>query len=288
MLSGKVVLVTGATNGIGEVSAQAFAKMGATVVIVSRSADRCKATADKVKAETGNPNIDFIAGDLSTPAVQRVADEFLAKYSRLDVLLNNAGAVYTTRQTSPSGLEMTFALNHMSYFVLTNRLLDLLKHTAQSYGEARIINVSSDAHRVTRKLNLEDLQREKSFSSFGAYGDSKLMNILFTYELAKRLAGTGVTVNALHPGFVRTNFGKSNGGIMAWVMGMIQRVGALSPEDGAKTSIFLATSPSVKAVSGKYFAKEKAVQSSAISYDNTLQARLWEISEALSVKHFNA
>lgn len=275
-VQGKNCLVTGATAGIGYVTAQALALQGAHVVMVSRSAEKCAQIATQLRAKTGNGNIDYIAGDLSAMhQVHSVADQFLAKYDRLDVLVNNAGAVFSSRQVSADGYEMTMALNHLNYFYLTQLLQDALLKSAP----ARIVNVSSEAHRGG-SINFDDLMSEKKYSAFGAYAMSKLANILFTYELARRLEDSGVTANALHPGFVASNFGRSNGGIWGMVMPVVQLF-AISPAKGAETTIYLASSPEVEGVTGKYFDKKKAVQSNAASYDQTAQRRLWDVTQTL-------
>jgi NAD(P)-dependent dehydrogenase (short-subunit alcohol dehydrogenase family) len=208
-MKNKTVIVTGGTNGIGEVTARELAQMGAHVVIISRSAEKCQAAVRAIQSATGNPNVEYIAADLSSlKEIHRAADEFKAKHSKLHVLVNNAGAYIQSFQRSIDGYEMTFALNHLSYFLLTMLLLDTLKATAAAEGEARIINVSSDAHQMVQKLNFDTIPRQ-SGAGFPAYGESKYMNVIFTYELAHRLAGTGVTANVLHPGFVRSGFGKN-------------------------------------------------------------------------------
>jgi retinol dehydrogenase-12 len=227
-LSGKIALVTGATAGIGLITAEALAKMGATVVIVSRSEEKCRNVVAQIQANTGNARVEYIAGDLSVMAqVRAVAAEFLRRYDRLHILVNNAGAFINDRQVSADGYELTFALNHLNYFYLTQLLQDTLIASAP----ARIVNVSSDAHRGG-KLNFDDLMSEKSYNGFGVYSMTKLANVLFTNELAQRLEGTGVTANSLHPGFVATNFGKNNGGIVGFFMPVVQMF-ALSPEKGA-------------------------------------------------------
>ncbi|CAG0989047.1 partial Rhamnolipids biosynthesis 3-oxoacyl-[acyl-carrier-protein] reductase, partial [Gammaproteobacteria bacterium] len=219
---------------------------------------------------------EFLIADLSRQAeVRRVADEFKRKYDRLDVLLNNAGAYFAKRETNADGQEMTWALNHLNYFVLTDQLMDVLKVS----GPARIVNVSSDAHRMTKGINFEDPEFTQAYSGWGAYGHSKLANVMFTYELARRLAGTKVTANVLHPGFVATGFGLNNGGLINFGMKVIQKIGAKRPEQGAATSVYLASSPEVAGVSGQYFADSKAAKSNAASYDVTAQRRLWELSE---------
>jgi retinol dehydrogenase 12 len=271
-LSGKIILVTGATEGIGRVTAERLAGMGARLTILSRNPAKIAQTAAEIRQSTG-AEVDTIVADLSVQAqVRAAAQEFLANHDRLDVLINNAGAVFTSRKVSQDGYEMTFALNHLGYFLLTLQLLDKLKASAP----ARIVNVSSDAHQGA-SLDFSDLQAEKSYSAFGAYGRSKLANIYFTYELARRLEGSGVTVNCLHPGFVATNFGRSNGGIFQPIFRLAQLF-ALSQEQGAQTSIYLASSPEVAGVSGKYFDRKKAVASSRISYDRPAAERLWAAS----------
>lgn len=278
-LKNKVCLVTGATGGIGLLTAQALAQMGGTVVVVSRSAQKCADTVSRLKIATANPNVDYIAGDLSVMSqVKQVADQFLQRYDRLDVLVNNAGAVFSSRQVSADGYEMTMALNHLSYFYLTHLLQDRLLKSAP----ARIVNVSSDAHRGG-SINFDDLMSEQKYSSFGVYSMSKLANILFTNELARRLEDTGVTANSLHPGFVASNFGKSNGGIWGIFMPVIQLF-AISPAKGAETSIYLASSPEVEGVTGQYFNKKKAVKAADAAYDQAAQKRLWDVSDELVKK----
>ncbi|HEX2908828.1 MAG TPA: SDR family oxidoreductase [Phototrophicaceae bacterium] len=278
-MDGKVVLITGATNGIGKVAALELAKMGATVVLVGRNQAKTQATVDEIKNGSGSSQIESLIADLSVMSeVRRLAEEFKAKYTRLDVLLNNAGAVFADRQETDDGYEMTFALNHLSYFLLTNLLLDLLKASAP----ARIVNVSSGAH-MGGRLNFEDLNRQKGYGlgGYGAYGQSKLANVMFTYELARRLAGTGVTATVLHPGFVATGFGRNVPGLMARLMPLMHRL-ALTPEEGAQTMIFLASSPNVEGVTGKYFDKCKVVSSSKASYNEADQRQLWAVSEEMT------
>lgn len=278
-LQGKTVLISGATNGIGKQSALELAKMGAQVVIIGRNKTKTEESLREIQSGSGNKDVHALIADLSSMAeVRRVAADFRKSYSRLDVLLNNAGAVFASRQETVDGYEMTFALNHLSYFLLTNLLLDMVKASAPS----RIVNVSSDAH-TSAALNFDDLQNKQSYGmgGFRAYGQSKLMNIMFTYELARRLAGTGVTVNALHPGVVNTGFGRNNKGLMSIAMNVISLF-TIKPEDGAKTSVYLASSPEVEGVTGKYFDKCKAKQSTAVSYDEAAQKRLWTVSEQLT------
>ena len=213
-MQSKVVLVTGATSGIGKLTALELAKMGANVVIVGRNPVKTAAVAEEIRHQlNGAGSVELLVGNLaSLQEIKNIAQEFIAKYQRLDVLINNAGACFTERKLSPDGFEMTFALNHLNYFYLTSLLLDLIKASAP----ARIVNVSSSAH-YGAKLDFDDLNHEKKYSGWKAYAQSKLMNIYFTRELAKRLQDSGVTANVLHPGFVATNFGRSNGGFDPWV-----------------------------------------------------------------------
>lgn len=272
-INGKTILITGATNGIGLVAAHELAALGAQTVIVSRDPQKCAQVAEHIKQETGNHQVEYIAADLSTRAgVQHVAHEFKKRHTRLDVLLNNAGAIFISRRLSTDGIEMTFALNHLNYFLLTALLLDILKAS----GPSRIINVSSDAHR-SAKMSFDDLQMQKGYDGLGAYCQSKLANILFTYELARKLEGTRVTANVLHPGLINTGFGKNNGLLMKFAMGLLfpfQRKAA----EGARTSLYLACSPEVEGVTGKYFDDSKAIPSSPASYNRDTAERLWQTS----------
>lgn len=276
-MQNKICLVTGATNGIGKVTALELAKMGATVIVVGRNPHKTEAVVNELRAQSGSDRVDKALADLSSLAeVRALAENFKRKYSRLDVLVNNAGAYFGKRQVSADGYEMTFALNHLSYFLLTALLLDVLKASAPS----RIVNVASDAHR-TAPLDFDDLQAEKKFNGLVVYGRSKLANILFTYELAKRLQGTNVTANTLHPGFVATGFGADSGALMRIGIKITARLMGVSVEEGAQTTIYLASSPEVEGVTGKYFQKCKPAQSSAASYDVDARERLWQISEQL-------
>ncbi|MDQ3250549.1 MAG: SDR family oxidoreductase [Chloroflexota bacterium] len=273
-----ICLVTGATAGIGEVTALELARLGATVVLVGRNAQKAAAIVEQIKQQTGNPQVEFMLADLSLQKdVRRLAAQFQQKYDRLHVLVNNAGAIYISRQVTAEGFEMTWALNHLAYFLLTNLLLDVMKASAP----ARIINVASDVH-TTGKITFDDLQGEKKFGGFGSYKQSKLANVLFTYELARRLEGTGVTVNALHPGVVASSFGTNNGWIGRNVVRKAMNLFSISNEEGARPTLYLATSPAVEGVTGQYFDKEKAVASSKASYDTATAARLWQVSEGMT------
>ena len=287
-MNGKRVLITGATNGIGMQAALELAKMGAEVVIVGRAENKTRKVRSNLQALSGSSKIDMLVADLSSmDEIRRIAVEFRAKYDRLDVLLNNAGATFTEFQTSADGYEMTFALNHFSYYMLTNLLLGVLEWTAQVEGEARIANVSSSAHRngVPREgLRLDNLRDRRGFSSFGSYGASKFANVLFTYELARRLEGSGVTANVLHPGFVRTGFGHNTNSVMSTLIKVLQRLIGRSPQKGAETLVYLASSPEVRGISGNYWKDKRQQDSSPMSYDREQQRRLWEFSaEATSV-----
>ncbi|MDX9992213.1 MAG: SDR family oxidoreductase [Anaerolineales bacterium] len=272
-MQNKTVLVTGGTSGIGRVTASELARKGAHVTIVSRSPEKCIRVVEEIKAASANPHIEHIVADLSIgEEVHRAAYEFKKRHPRLDVLINNAGGVFMSRQVSKDGVEMTFALNHLNYFLLTNLLLDVLKASAP----ARIINVSSDAHRGA-KVKFDDIQYEKNYSGFASYSQSKFCNILFTYELARRLAGSGVTANTLHPGFVASEFGKNNGFLMRLVLRLLSPV-ARNTNDGASTSIYLASSREVEGVSGKYFVDTREVESDPATYDTALAEKLWNLS----------
>jgi NAD(P)-dependent dehydrogenase (short-subunit alcohol dehydrogenase family) len=277
LMYGKICVVTGATSGIGLVTAQALARQGATLIVVARNPERGAATVSRIQRETGNSAVELMVTDLSTQAqVRRLASEIQHRFARLDVLVNNAGALFSRRQLSADGLEMTFALNHLAYFLLTNLLLDPLK----AAGSARIVNVSSEAHRRAR-LDFSDLQGQHRYTGWRAYSRSKLANILFTYELTRRLEGTGIVANALHPGFVATNFGRNNRSLMAAFFRILQ-LAAISPEEGAQTIIYLASSPEVKGITGEYFVKQKAVRSSQVSYNRDDAERLWQVSAELA------
>jgi retinol dehydrogenase 12 len=273
-MQGKTCLVTGATLGIGKETALGLARMGAHVVIVGRDEARTRDAAGWIAQQSGNAAIDFLVADLSSQAeVRRVAAAFKEKYPRLDVLLNNAGAVFTKHETTVDGFERTWALNHLAEFLLTQLLLGTLEASAP----ARIVNVSSSAH-TTGTIAFDNLSGEKKYSGIAAYSQSKLANILFTFALARRLAGNGVTANCLHPGVVATGFGHNTPGLVKSLLSLA-RPFLLTAEKGAATSLYLASSPEVAAVTGKYFAKCRPVASSKLSLDVALQEKLWAVSE---------
>ena len=249
--------------------------MGATVIVISRNPAKCDEVVAEIRQRTNNPAVEAMPADLSALGqVRAVAQRLLDRYPRIDVLLNNAGAVFTSRQVSPDGIEMTWALNHLSYFLLTHLLLNALK----AAPAARVINVSSDAHLMGR-IYFDDVQfARRPYRGFAAYSQSKLANVMHAYALARRLQGTNITVNALHPGAVATNFGKNNSGpLWQLVFQLFGRL-AISPEEGAKTSVYLASSPEVAGVSAKYFYRCKPKSSSPLSYDQQAQERLWTLS----------
>jgi retinol dehydrogenase 12 len=271
----KICLVTGANSGIGKYTALGLARAGARVVMVCRHAEKGEQAQADVIANSGNDKVELLLADLSSQAdIRQLAAAYGERYDRLDILVNNAGVYLDQRQESVDGLEMTFALNHMGYFTLTNLLLPIL---CQS-GPARVVNVSSDAHRMAR-LNFEDLQNQQSYRGFIVYAQSKLANILFTYELARRLNGGAVTVNAVHPGMVSTNFGASNGGLSGYFFRKIVGLFGLTAAAGAVTPLHVALSPVIEGVTGGYFVRKQQVKSSRASYDEASAARLWAASE---------
>ena len=273
-LNGKVCLVTGANSGIGRSAAHALAQMNATVVMVCRDRRRSEPVLDEIKAATGNQNVELMICDLSSQTdLRRFAGEFIKTHNRLDVLLNNAGIVVRKRSLTEDGIESTFAVNHLGYFLLTNLLLDLLKKSAP----ARIVNVSSATH-AYGKVDFDDLQSEKKYGGFAAYANSKLANVLFTYELARRLEGTGVTANCLHPGPVATGLFRN---LPKPIEALIKLV-TISPDKGAETSVYVASSPEVEGVTGKYFAKKRERKTSKESYNEEAAHRLWEVSEKMT------
>jgi NAD(P)-dependent dehydrogenase (short-subunit alcohol dehydrogenase family) len=276
-MSGKVVVITGATSGIGLVAAEVLAEMGARMVLVARDPGRAEEALESLREEGPGVTHSVHYADLSRiPEMKRVAGEIAAAEPRIDVLINNAGALFGTRQVTPDGLEMTFATNHMAYFVVTLGLAERLQGTPG----ARVVNTSSDAHKP-RRLDFDDLQSAKRYRGFPVYGRSKLCNILFTRELARRWRGTGVTVNCLHPGFVATRFGDGSGGFFERVVGVAKHF-AITPAKGAETIIHLASSDAVAKVSGAYFYKCREAESSEAAQDDEAAKRLWDESVRLA------
>jgi NAD(P)-dependent dehydrogenase (short-subunit alcohol dehydrogenase family) len=273
-----VIIVTGATDGVGLETARELAKHNPKLVLVGRNIEKGLRVVEELKKESGNKEIEFFAADLSSQSdIRDFANNFQAKYDRLDVLVNNAGAYFPSKLVSVDGFEMTFALNHLGYFLLTNLLLATLKKSAPS----RIINVSSMAH-FSARFDIIKLNSEDKYSPWNAYATSKLENLYLTYELAEKLKGTGVTVNAVHPGLVNSKFGKQGGGPFLAIFRIMQKYSGKTPANGAKTSIYLALSDEVEGTTGAYFADEKRSESSKASHDKVVAKKLWQISEKLT------
>jgi NAD(P)-dependent dehydrogenase (short-subunit alcohol dehydrogenase family) len=277
-LDGKVILVTGATEGIGKAAALEFARRGAALTIVGRDPGKTDRVANELRGASGNREIDYVVGDLSQlREVIRVAAEVRARRERLDVLVNNAGAVFLQHRLTTDGLEMTFALNHMSYFVLTRELTELLAKVPK----ARIVSTSSGAHGRGQVHPATIAARPSGKAGFAAYCDSKLCNILFTRELARRVADRGIIANCFHPGFVRTGFGQNNPGRLALAVKITARLFARTPEKGAETLVWLASSPDAATVSGEYFQDKKVARTIRSAKDDALAKLLWELSERI-------
>ena len=275
-MAGRTVLVTGATGGIGRATAMGLATMGANLAITGRNRARTEGVAREIRAVSSG-QVDLFVADLSSQSeVRRLADEVLQTYPRIDVLVNNVGGYWNTRHVTPDGLEHTFALNHLAPFLLTNLLLDRLRQS----GPARVVTVSSNAHSMGR-IDFDDLQGERSYSGSRAYNQSKLANVLFTYELARRLRDSAVTANALHPGVVRTSFGAEDpGGAQRLFVPLIKPF-MKAPAQGAATSIHVASSPDLGQRTGLFFVNSKPKRSSERSYDEADAARLWQASADL-------
>lgn len=273
LMHNKICMVTGATGGIGLVTARELARSGAQVIVVSRNPEKVVHTVEELKNETNNLKIHGLSADLSNQIeIHNLANEFVNQFDHLDILVNNAGGFFMKRSESVDGIELTYALNHLNYFLLTLCLIDSITQS----DSARIINVSSDAHR-SAQINFDDIQMKKGYSGWKAYSQSKLANVLFTYELARRVNSKKITVNALHPGFVASNFAKNNGALVRFSM-LLTRPFSKSIDEGARTSIYLATSPEVEGISGMYFSDERPVRSNTASYNESNQHRLWELS----------
>jgi NAD(P)-dependent dehydrogenase (short-subunit alcohol dehydrogenase family) len=276
-MDGKVVLITGGTSGIGKAAATTLAGMGAEVVVTGRNRERGEEAVEEVRHESGNQKVSLLLADLAVQAeVRGLAEEFKEQHDRLDVLLNNAGLILNHRTETPDAIETTLAVNHLAPFLLTNLLLDVLKESAPS----RIVTVSSEAERAG-KIDFDDLQSERGYSPFRVYGMTKLANIMFTFELAERLEGTGVTANCLHPGGVNTNFGANNRGGTVLLFRMLKPF-MRRPEQGADTLIYLAASPEVEEMTGRYLTDREVQAPSKEAYDEHVRKRLWEVSEELT------
>lgn len=277
-MEGKVCVVTGATSGIGRMTALELARRGASVAIVARDPERARETASAIAAAGGGRAPEVFLADLSSQAeIRRAAAEILARLPRIDVLVNNAGVVNLKRTTTVDGIETTFAVNHLAYFLLTELLLDRLRASAP----ARIVNVGSEAHKFVKGMQFDDLEFAHNYRSMRVYGHSKLANLLFTFDLARRLAGSGVTVNCVHPGAVATGLGKNNGRLAQVLIGLLAPF-FRSPKQGAETSIYVATAPELDGVSGKYFMRCRERAPSRAAVDRAAAERLWKVSEAMT------
>lgn len=281
-MKGKTVIVTGGNNGIGLETAVGLSTLGAHVVITARNQAKGDAALADIKDRSGNDSVQLMLADFaSLSSIRDFAADFKKNHDRLDVLVNNAGGLNTSRSETQDGFETTFGVNHLGYFLVTNLLLDMLKASTP----ARVVSVSSRAHVRRKGMNFDDLNSEHGYSGMGVYGDSKLANVLFTYELARRLEGSSVTANCLHPGVVRSGFGQNNSGLISLLFKSaytLMTPFTKSNAQGAATSIYLASSPEVEGVTGKYFADSKETESNPASHDKEAAKRLWEISEQMT------
>lgn len=277
-MEGKTCVITGTTSGIGKETALALARRGASVLMVARDQERGQAAAAEIRQRAPQGSVELLVADLASQAdVRRLAAQILAVHDRVDVLVNNAGVAKFERQLTPEGLEVMFATNHLAPFLLTHLLLTALEHGAPS----RVVNVASDIHSMVRAIPWDDMQAERRFSGFRHYALTKLMNVLFTYELAERVKGSGVTVNCLTPGHLDTRLGRDARGPFALFL-LFSRLWMSSAEQGSETSVFLASSPDVASVSGRYFGRCRPKESSKLSHDRRAARRLWELSVELS------
>jgi NAD(P)-dependent dehydrogenase (short-subunit alcohol dehydrogenase family) len=277
----KIALITGGTNGIGKETAFRLALEGINVTIVGQTPEKCILISEQLQTKSGN-QVDWIAADLSTMnGIESTARTFQEQHSNLHVLINNAGAFFNHRIITEDGFEKTFALNYLNYFYLTHLLMNMI----QESSPARIVNVSSMAHSGMRSFDFDNLQGDKHyFMGWDAYSRSKLCNLYFTYELSRKLSSTDITVNALHPGYIATGFASNNGPIFRIITSVGAKLFAMKPESGAKTIIYLAISPEIEGVSGKYFRNSIAIRSSPLSYDTTIASKLWQTSLKMITK----
>jgi NAD(P)-dependent dehydrogenase (short-subunit alcohol dehydrogenase family) len=283
-MAGKVCLVTGATSGIGQVTATALAGQGAEVIIAGRDQRKADETVSRIRSDSGNEAVSYLLADFSDlDQVREMARALQERSPRLDLLVNNAGTFFNRRRETPYGVEMTFLVNHLAPFLLTNLLLETLQDSAP----ARIVNVSSEGHKQDT-MDFEDLGFERGFFGMKAYARSKLANVLFTYELARRLGCSRVTANALHPGHVATDMWKTNVPIIGPVLKLVMGFFALTPEQGAANTIYLASSSDVEGITGEYFVRREPARSSPLSYDEGVAQRLWEVSEKLTAPSYLA
>lgn len=277
-MQGKVCLITGGTDGIGLATARELAARGAQLLLVGKNPDKGAAAMAQIASQAGQGSVAFLRADLSSQSeIRGLAGQVHGRTDRIDVLINNAGAIFMERQLTLEGIEKTFALNQLSYFLLTNLLLDLVTKAPQ----ARIVNVSSDLHK-RGALDFYDLQMTHGYSGMKAYSNSKLGNIMFSNELARRLRGQGVAVNSLHPGYVHSNFGQNNGVFMGGLMSLSSKLFGISPEQGAATSIYLASAPQAAGVTGQYFAHCREVRPSSASQSQEDAARLWSVCSEMT------
>jgi len=278
----KICIVSGATSGIGKVTATALASQGAQIIMLCRNKDKGEQVKEEIIHKTGNTNIRFFLVDFSSQKdIRKAAEEINASVPHIDLLVNNAGAFYDKRTVTEDNLELTFAVNHIGYFLLTQLLLDKIKKAPK----ARIVNVASQAQ-MMGSIYFDDINLEKGFMPMKAYAQSKLANIMFTFELAEKLKDTGITVNCLHPGVVNTGFSKNGTSLFTTLFNSASRF-FMTPEQGAQTSIWLATSPEVEGISGKYFARKKEIRAKKIAYDKQARKRLWELSEQVAKIKYN-
>jgi NAD(P)-dependent dehydrogenase (short-subunit alcohol dehydrogenase family) len=277
-VKGKTCIVTGATSGIGRSTALALARQGATLALVCRDAGRAEATVRAIRDETGSTAVSVFLADLSSQAaIRSVADALLSHCARIDLLVNNAGVVNLQRRVTEDGIEEVFAVNHLAYFLLTHLLLARLRESAP----ARIVNVGSDGHKLVKGIRFDDVGFSDGYRTMRVYGQSKLANLLFTYELARRLEGSGVTVNCVHPGAVATALGKNNGTVATWLIRALAPF-FRTPDKGAATTLHVATSPALEGVGGRYFANCRETRSSPASHDRDAAQRLWDLSANLT------